>query len=199
MLVLNADTGASMIQDNTVNSAKIVNGSVTGSDTAFPVTSLLAEYTVTGAARTTIDTLADMGITLDINTHKNYRVEIELINATASGADISCFVNGDTVLTDYYTTYIQFTTAVSGGRLNSPRIAWLPPSSNSCYTSVISLVGYPIFKTHGIQLPTSSCVEDLFTTAKTATVANITQLTFTSSVAGAIGIGSKIRIYRGDI
>ncbi len=45
----------------------------------------------------------------------------------------------------------------------------------------------------------SGITEEVLTMSKVATVANITQLTFTTSTASAFDIGTKIRIYRGDM
>lgn len=155
---------------------------------------LLAEYTVSGSAVTSIDFSG-----LDINTHKSYRVEIEMV--TMSACVLYCFVNADTTVTNYYTqTSGGGATAWSGGRYNTPATITASATGNHIGNfSVERVNGVPNFVGIGSsQLGTTPVFYNFFT-LKTATVANITQLTFTSSVASAIGVGSKIRIYRGDV
>lgn len=159
--------------------------------------SLLAEYEVTGSAVTSIDFSG-----LDINTHKSYRVEMELVNATASLANIYSFINGDTTLTNYYSQYAYANgTGLSGSRVNTPQLTQMTASqSSSLYVCNITRSnGYPFLHTVG-SFNDASTIQTLQNiTKKTATVTNITQLTFTASVASSIGVGSKIRIYRGDV
>lgn len=167
-----------------MNGKKIING-------------LLAEYVVTGSAVTSIDFTG-----LDINTHKSYRIEMELINATASGADIYMFANGDTVNTNYYTQALNTSgTVVNVERVNFPRI-----SSMAANQSGLGVVG-TIFRHSNTSMTARfngmynvGASSDIYDTSwwKSSST-NITQLTFTASVASSIGVGSKIRIYRGDV
>lgn len=162
--------------------------------------SLLAEYTVSGRAVTSIDFSG-----LDINTHKSYRVEIEMINATDSQALLYMFVNGDTTLANYASQGLAGVgSTVSSSRLSAPKICINSTSVGSDNAVVVNVT-----RVAGKCSYISSYVRDIGSTSivqgeimwggKTATVTNITQLTFTSSVAMAIGVGSKIRIYRGDV
>jgi len=159
--------------------------------------SLLAEYEVTGSAVRSIDFSG-----LDINTHKSYMVEIDLINATATNGYVYCFINNDTVITNYYN---QETTAsamaLTGTRTNNPSIVYLDASSASSVSGNIfrNYNGNVTALSIGRRLLSATTVQASSTIQKTATVTNITQLTFTSQVASAIGVGSKIRIYRGDV
>jgi len=161
------------------------------------VKGLLAEYVVTGSPITSIDFS-----NLDINTHKSYRVEISIANATANSSGLYCFINGDTNLTNYYRELVQFDgTTIGANRANNPQIITLQPSSSLSLTSNVQRGdnGYARAINFGNSSNGSSVLKEDSTLIKTATVANITQLTFTTSVAGAIAVGSKIRIYRGDV
>lgn len=158
--------------------------------------SLLAEYTVTGSAVTSIDFSG-----LDINTHKSYRIEIEWNNVSASSVFLNGFINGDTVQTNYYSQLFNITgTSVAGEKSNNARLAYPFSNEKVALTANISInQGYATTRslvTRGIG---STVLLEIISMSKIATVTNITQLTFTSSGASAIGVGSKIRIYRGDV
>ena len=172
-----------------------VDVSVSGVATQAFANSLLYEAVVTGSAVTSIDFPL-----LDINTHKSYRVEIEIVGS-ASVTNIYMFVNGDTAITNYYSQGIfANATSFTGGRNNEPRIG---NTGNEDYQKInvaVSLISSKVcYNTLGNYSDDSSIQGSIFYGTKTATVTNITQLTFTSSVASAIGVGSKIRIYRGDV
>ena len=160
------------------------------------VNSLLAEYTVTGSAVTSIDFSG-----LDINTHKSYRIEFEIIDTGASAGNLVLFINNDTTQTSYYTQQGSVNANVfTGSRDNMSSIAWIEPSLIAVGEIVVSKTnGFPTFNSQS-NFSSNSGVQIMFKACrKTATVTNITQLTFTSSVANAIGVGSTIRIYRGDV
>lgn len=155
----------------------------------------IAEYEVTGSAVTSIDFTG-----LDINAHKSYRIELEAIDG-ATGSDISLYVNGDTTATNYYHQYIYANGAsVSSGRANNPTVvAIISGTNSSSVINVLRVNGYPHILSL-INRSGSSTIELIQRTIqKTGTVTNITQLTFTSNVANGIGVGTKVRIYRGDV
>lgn len=158
--------------------------------------SLLVEYEVTGSAVTSINFTG-----LDINTHKSYRIEVEAKNATATPTIVSMFVNNDTVATNYYCQYlVAGGTAVAGARANSANIFTKEASAKTNVIGNVSLVdGYMYSIFNSAKRDPSSIEIQNYSMAKTATVTNITQLTFTSSVANSIAVGSRIRIYRGDV
>jgi hypothetical protein len=157
---------------------------------------LFKEYTVSGSAVTTIDFTG-----LDINAHNSYSIELDITNVTASGAQIHMFINADTTVTNYYSQYsLASGTSLAGTRANNPTVSSF--DANNIVKCNISL-SKVIDKVRAI----SSCC-DLsdatvrvlnYSYAKVGTVTNITQITFTSTVASSIAIGSKIRIYRGDL
>ncbi len=154
--------------------------------------SLLAEYVVSGSAVTSIDFSG-----LDINTHKSYRAEVELVNGTASSADIYCFFNGNTTLTNYYSQLLQSNTSTTTSiRLNKASVFSLTASS---IVNGVVIVLPKIAIAQSIRNIGSTIMHETYSMAKTIPESNITQLTFTSSATSAIGVGSKIRIYRGDV
>jgi hypothetical protein len=157
--------------------------------------SLLAEYVVTGSPVTSIGFSG-----LDINTHKSYRIELEIINPTASGAGVSMFINGDTTSTGYnqVTTYNSGSTVASQAT-NNALIAGLSASTTHLTKALLSLVGgFAHYIADTSRGRGASMLNYSLVGAKTNTVSNITELTFTASVTNSIGIGSKVRIYRGD-
>ena len=159
--------------------------------------SLLAEYEVTGSAVTSIDFSG-----LDINTHKSYRIEFEWKNPTANYSSIQMFVNGDATSTNYYTQELYiYGTAMGAQRKNGSEIIYCEQYSTALGNANISLLAgesVGCLSHFSYSIP-STVQENYRTIRKTNTVTNITQLTFTASIANSIGIGSKIRIYRGDV
>lgn len=175
-------------------------GSVTGNWKQFifdnSVKNLLAEFEVTGAAATSIDFTG-----LDINTHKSYRIEMDLVNAVASTVNIAFYVNGDTLATNYWRQNIAASGAtVTGVRSNDAFISNIIASSKGVIEGTISLnnsIATGNFKSitdidSGITLRNTVY-------NKTATITNLTQITIMADTASAFGIGTKIRIYRGDV
>lgn len=167
--------------------------------TAFVIANkdILAEYTVTGAAVTSIDFSG-----LDINAHGGgYEIELRLINATASAPDIYGFVNGDTVNGNYYYQLLSTSGAsVSAGQAPQALIGYMNASAPTHIKLDVAIISSKanlmFFTNRGVGTTSPTLWHG--NTSKQATVINITQLTFTSSVAGAIGIGSKIIIRRKD-
>lgn len=157
---------------------------------------LLAEINITGAAVTRVDFPG-----LDINLHKSYRVEIDLVNSTGSTLDVFAYANDDTTLNNYYYEgqYSEGTTN-SAWRSNGPICHSVANGSAGHATIRFGLMNNYLFafsdSVRGIGGAVHSCT---YAISKTATIANLTKLSFVSSVAGGIGIGSKIRVYRGDV
>ena len=164
--------------------------------TAF-ANSLLAEYEVTGAAVTSINFAG-----LNINTHKSYRVEIDLNNAIASDLTLYMFVNDDTVETNYYNQYLTINnTIITCGRTNTPMMSYSLASRSSFAvgTLVRDAKGYVRCLTNINRDATNLITISTVAWARYSSVPNITKITLTASVANSIGIGSKVRIYRGDV
>jgi len=180
----------------TVSSATLKHGDLKAFGKILnPDPLLLAEFEVTGTALTSINFSG-----LDINTHKSYRIEIELINPLASSPNIYLFVNGDTTVTNYDSQHTIFSTSASASRPNSSLLTTMVASQLMKTILNVSIVDDVASYIVSSLSPTSSTTVNSTSGSgrKTATVANITQLTFTASISNTIGIGSKIRIYRGD-
>jgi len=152
--------------------------------------SLLAEFEVTGSAVTSL-TVSD----LDINKHKSYR--IEFTHPNSGTATVEMFVNGDTTSTNYNSQQLTvLSTSVAGSRSNSGRIA----SYGIAATQIdLNVVGSYAMAT-SVNAYNASGNISLSTRAwmKSATVTNITSVTFQASLASGLVVGTKVRIYRGD-
>ena len=157
---------------------------------------LLAEYEVTGSAVTSIDFSG-----LDINTHKSYRIEFELINPVSNYIQYFIYINGDTTNSNYWSQ----SAVGSGGymypaRDNSPTFGFVNANGRIFGNILVSLCGgIPYLVATNARFTQTNLEVAMHAIAKTVGVANITQLTFTASVANSIAVGSKVRIYRGDV
>lgn len=158
---------------------------------------LLAEFEVTGSPTTSVNFSG-----LDINTHKSYRIEVEIVGVSGGGSNIYMFVNGDSTVTNYYMQMTGYNnTTVSTSRQNHPRIGniW---GAGVVMQGIVdcSLIGGIFQYRASSNYLTGSTVQGNDTWGnKVATVANITSIQIVSSSANNIGVGSKIRIYRGDV
>jgi len=165
--------------------------------TAF-ANSLVAEYLVAGTAVTSIDFSG-----LDINANASYRFEIDLYNPTVSTTSVYCFINGDTTITDYYSQLLQgFASTANAGNVNNPAIMACSAGQSAQATGSVSATlnnTKPRIMSWATSAETTSLITQFYSVVKTAAVANITQLTFTTSIALAFGVGTRIRIYRGNI
>jgi hypothetical protein len=161
---------------------------------------LLWEYEVTGAAESSIDT----GAILDINTHRSYRIEVEVYNPTGTPANLACLVNGDTTTTNYHIEFFNAnSTTLGGGRANINSIGNTPAAASTYITCSLTLsqqgVGRnPRFLAHECRNLGASVLLGSIAMTHNVAQSNITQLTFSPNVASSLGVGTKIRIYRGD-
>lgn len=157
---------------------------------------LLYEFIVTGSAVTSINVP-----NLDITLHDNYQVEIDFKNAAASAVTLSLYANGDVTATNYASQAIlSSSTTTTSSAVANALIGYCEASSRSLTNANLSLSTDGYFRWSAIcsrgtmTLPTLSTITGI----KKATIANLTQLTLTSSVASSIAVGTRIRIYRGD-
>jgi hypothetical protein len=163
--------------------------------TQYEQPELVDEVVVSGGAVTQIDFTG-----LNINTHKGYRVEIDLVNAAVGAFTLSLFINGDTTSTNYYTQVSASAGAThSDARTNDSVLYSATNIDQKAMFSLSLLNGYPTWS--GINTADQSATINVsnYGGIKTATVANITQLTFTASVASALANGTRIRIYRENV
>lgn len=173
---------------------KTIDGvSVLGSGD-IETSNLVFEHEVTGSAVTNIDVTG-----LDINLHKSYRIEIEFINPTISNSYLYMYINNDTVNTNYYNQQVIFTgTSTVSARENLPWVCFCEVGRQT--SSVLDLIQTFGGRVHCFLKLSheqgSSILANIGVLTHVNALSNITQLTFTSSVANAIGVGSKIRIYK---
>ncbi|MEW5832136.1 MAG: hypothetical protein AB1763_04800 [Campylobacterota bacterium] len=163
-------------------------------DTYYDAKTLLVEYTVTGAAVTSIDISG-----LDINTHKSYRVEFESPLSPVSSAYLYVFFNNVNTLTHYYCQRTNSSGgAISTATYNSPNIGGLSNTAPILASLDIRLANG--FVNWFAKTKNSNISFDMSAGWMTAsTVQNVTSISLASGVAGAIPVGAKIRIYRGDV
>lgn len=157
---------------------------------------LLAEYIVTGAAVTSI-TIAG----LDINTHKSYRFEIEINNPAINTSIYNLYINNDLVSTNYHRQSMLATgNTLTSDRTNNSTGLVLITSGNGTIRGCITLDADNRPRLSADQSRYSSTSIEMVQSviAYSSAVANITQFDIVGSEAGSIGIGSKVRIYRGD-
>jgi hypothetical protein len=162
---------------------------------------LLVETEVTGSAVTSIDLTG-----LDIATHKSYRIEVDWYNSSGSTATARLFVNGDTTVTNYDAQYLLTSaTTVTGARENNANIVSLVNDHSISAVIHVGMVAgsgsnnYARITNFGYPDRVGTVIDLLLrTVAYRTSITNITQLTLSSSVAGALGVGTKVRIYRGD-
>lgn len=154
---------------------------------------LVAEYIVTGSARTEV-TFSD----LDGNADGGYVVVMRAINATANLSNISICINGDTTGANYYTQYVSFGgTTVVASRYQSHDWGILAASAKMASVSNVVVVGSiaKIFSQSN-RLDGSAAMLYHALTDYTVSISNITSLTILASVANSLAIGSTFSIYR---
>lgn len=148
------------------------------------------EATVTGSAAT------DLTVTgLNLSADEEYVIDLMIDNGSASTAVISMFFNGDTTATNYDRNLS--TDGGAGTVVNNAVLANLAAGALVWYRLVMlpDFDGRPRTLVHGSSNNTSNTV---FVTGQHMwrTVANVTSITFNSSVASAISVGSKVRIWK---
>lgn len=145
-------------------------------------------------------TLSAAGTTFDftgLSGNDTYMIELSGENNTATGANISLFINNDTTATNYYTQLLRMDhNTLTGVRSNAANICNLDVSS-FVYVDINlnkTLSGYVFAFGTANHLQGSTIRTDLSTVSKTATVADITQITLTSGQN--FKIGSKASLYK---
>lgn len=185
-VIINGATGIDKIQDGVVAKENLGTAN-----------SLLAEYEVTGSPASSIDITG-----LDLNTHKSYRLEIEFINATAGSVSIYAYVNNDTTATNYYMQYVyrSASAAAAANRNNNPDILTTGANGRTSSVGFVQMVdGYTTIISHNTDNIGTSVAFKQQNLAHTVQQSNLTQLTLTATVASSLGVGTKVRIYRGDV
>ena len=149
--------------------------------------------TISGSAATTL-TMSG----LDISTDGRYIIELSFKNATGSAATVSLTFNADTTATNYYAQF-QTGNGSSSTAARSNSAAVFSMSASECVASQIKIrrdldsLPHTSFQTSrggGSTIQTQLC-EHAWNSS-----ANITSLTFTSSVANSLAVGSNIKVWK---
>jgi len=151
---------------------------------------IIKDVTVSGAAVSSIDLTG-----LDIGTHIQYLLLAKILNAYAGSNYLDLYVNGDTTRTNYYSQYLDQDGATrTKARENNPIIGKLDTSTEAFIVASIMVdpTGYPRILAKSNWKRGNTLMRSDRTVIKTATVANITQLTLTAQQANSIEIGSRV-------
>jgi hypothetical protein len=157
---------------------------------------LLADITVSGSAVTQIDITS-----LNLVKGEEYVLVSDIYNPTATGSDYSLFTNANYTSTNYYRQYlIANGTSISAGRINDGAFTLANNGYKSFCITKIKLTnnGYVVHQSNTIQRynePSNYHIYDVYGTS-TFTVASITSLRISGSVASSIGIGSRFQLYK---
>lgn len=156
--------------------------------------SKVADYTVSGSPTTTISFTG-----LDINTDKCYIAFLNIKNALAQGIAVGCWINGDTLYSNYTTQSLTANGAtLTGERSSDNYIFRIDSQSSGSGTAKIfkNVTNYPQLFGEEIKGVTSGTQVVLHTICKNATVTNITQIDFGSNVANGIDVGSYVGLFK---
>jgi hypothetical protein len=132
---------------------------------------------------------------LNGNADGNYTLVANLI--AAQTADVSLYVNNATTATDYYSQTLKASsTTLSGARANNAIIEAVSAGNNVNFITAKCFLnnGYFIALCDQV-VATSGIYQNHTSIAKTAQIANITQLTLTASTGNTFGIGSVFSLY----
>jgi hypothetical protein len=185
------DTGE--ITDLAITNSKIADSTIASGKLAFGMLEKIADTEVTGSAVTTVSFTG-----LDLDSAKAYIIIAKFTNPTINTTEYKLYFNGDTTDTNYYYQYILADGAtVSSGRSNSSRYLGVEAGEEviGFGTTQRDPAGY--VKSSIFEARRDPATVLILQTAHTwLTQANVTQMDFTSSVAGAIGVGSRIMIFK---
>lgn len=152
----------------------------------------VAEFTVTGADATDI-TISG----LDLDTDGEYVVTFDLDNGSGSTMNLSLFYNGDTTAANYYTQVMSANGSTAAAARANNAILSAVAAGHSCSGEMTirpNFDGRPQCRSNVSRGHGSDCV--WITSSHThQTVGNVTSLTLNSSVASALSIGSKVRVF----
>jgi len=137
---------------------------------------------------------------LNINTDKFYLLIFKAKNPTSSETAYYIFFEGDTNPANYYTQdYVSTGSSYASARFNAPRIGYNYAGENMFTLALIirDVDGIPRWGAITTRRPINVVERGGYGGGKTAAVTNITRIDIVSSIANAIGAGSKIIMYGG--
>jgi len=176
-----------------VTDAKIATATITSGKLAFGTWEKIVETTVTGTAVTTISITG-----LDLDAAKAYLLLLRFTNPTTSDTGYAMYLNADTTGTNYWRQYMWASgTSIAGNRVNDATFSSASAGEESIVWAVMARdpAGYVKVLTN-TALRDPSAVWILFQGWTWTTTANVTQIDITASVTGAIGIGSRVIIFK---
>lgn len=186
---LNTSSIATLIYDN-------ANGWFEWQRQGEAINPLLVDYTVPS------DTTSVNFTGLDSVTHGGYLIEILHLNTTGSTSQIETFVNGDTTSTNYYNQLSRSSGATHADAQSNNAAIMAASTSNQCVANMVlhhEANRRPRFIVNSARDGTTNLQREDRAQWYTNTLANVTQITFTASVALSIGAGSRFRIWRRDV
>ena len=124
----------------------------------------------------------------------------DIINPTASNSIMYLYANGDTTQSDYYVQRLDYETSTrSAARYNIPQIAaTIAGTRNVSFIRVrLSNSGIITYFDETVRKYGGAAIEwHQYFGSSTYAAAAITQLTVAASISGAIGVGSRFRLYK---
>lgn len=160
---------------------------------------LLYEIITTGPAVTQIDVTG-----LDLDAHKSYVIEMEIVPHASSTTTISLYMNSDFTPTNYFTQNTNFNnTVLAGSRTNSSIFGvFIGGVNKSANAKIMYNTGSRDIEckiTHSQSSSAAIAEHSRYISKVSPLSGNLTDLRFSSNVASGILPGFKLRIYRGDV
>ena len=204
----NADATYLTEQDETAslpNSLRLVPGSNVSFDidtsgntleisaSVSGVTTFVAQNTVTGAAATTLSISG-----LDLDADECYLIQIDGDNPTGSTANLSLYFNADTTSSNYWVQVGAHNAATTTAARNNNGIFLTPLTTESFASNLTLRKNFDDFAKTMFQATRgdSTSMIESHGVHQWADAANITTIVLSSSVASALAIGTRIRIWK---
>lgn len=122
-------------------------------------------------------------------------------DASGTNRNYWLFVNNDTTATNYWTQYLNGSgSSIGAARFNA--VTWLDTNNTAQVLTKIKISNNDrvVFQTnvasHGIGANASGIRNNNWNTINTTTISTITSVQIVSQVANAIGVGSKIQLFK---
>lgn len=155
---------------------------------------LVGEAVVTDSAATSLTVSG-----LDLAADEEYRLEIDILNASTSGGiTVSLYFNDDTTASNYWIqSQAASDSSSSSSRANVASIVGAEASSSVSGRGVLarSVDGYPRTLVQSSRNKPSSLITQWLNHIRSS-AENVTSLTLFSSIANALAFGSRVRVYR---